>query len=111
MTWHVTTHPCRRIVQESEENYIFHFQRKKGIAAEKRQVKEQQEEAMKYQQLQDEGRGKQMQQVLLNLYHIAASIRAVESNIESTAIDLEQKENEHQQVEDELKVCARLLLH
>ena len=93
--------------QESEENYIFHFQKKKGMAAEKRQVKEQQEEAIKYQQLQDQGRSKQMQQVLLNLYHLDASIKAVEADIEKSSAELEEKEIEHKKVEAELKVCRR----
>eukprot|EP01050_Picozoa_sp_SAG11_P003639 SAG11_NODE_211_length_12281_cov_11.326219_3_plen_863_part_00 len=87
----------------TEESYIFHFQKKKGMAAERRQVKEQQDEANRYQDLKDECEEKQREQVLLNLHHVDKTINKLEADIESTAADLEEKEEEHQAAEKELK--------
>jgi structural maintenance of chromosome 1 len=92
---------------ESEENYLFHFQKKKGMAAEKKQIKEQQEEANKYKQLKETLEQKTVEHFLYELFHVQESVQNLETEIEGHIEELDAKEAERQQVEAKMKEAKK----
>jgi structural maintenance of chromosome 1 len=91
----------------SEENYIFHFQKKKGMAAEKKQIKEQQDEAKQFEELLGAMKAKQMEHCLFTLFHTDKSIVALEEEINTSTDQLQEKEGERATAAAELKAVKK----
>ena len=94
---------------QSEDDYIFHFQKKKGMAAEKKQIKEQQEEANKYRELMEGLQAKTVENFLYELLHVQESIKAIVVENEASMEELEGKEAERKEVEQKMKAAKKEL--
>lgn len=80
----------------AEEQVTTHWQKRKGMAAEKRQYKQQKEEAEKYQRLQAEVAKLKTMQVMFQLFHL-------DNEIEACKHDASDAENELDKRRDSLK--------
>ena len=87
----------------------FHFQKKMGMAAEKKQIKEQQEEANKYRELMEGLQSKTVENFLYELLHVQESIKAIVVENEASMEELEGKEAERKEVEQKMKAAKKEL--
>lgn len=94
---------------QSEEDYILHFQKKKGMAAEKKQIKEQQEEANKYRELMDALQDTTIEAFLYELYHCTQSIHSIREENEASMEELDEKEGARKEVEEKMKAAKKEL--
>ena len=94
---------------QSEEDYIFHFQKKKGMAAEKKQIKEQQEEANKYRELMETLQEKTVENFLYELLHIRESLSSIQEENETSMEELDEKELARTEVEEQMKATKKEL--
>ena len=92
---------------QSEDDYIFHFQKKKGMAAEKKQIKEQQEEANKFRELVDIMREKEVESFLHELFHVQESVKSIQAENEASMEELEEKEAARKGVEEKMKATKK----
>ncbi|KAH8417963.1 hypothetical protein KR222_009416 [Zaprionus bogoriensis] len=94
-----------RLKQEmivAEEETQFTYQKKKGIAAERKEAKHEKMEAERYTRLQDEYNEKQVEYQLFRLYH-------VEKDVQKYNADLEVKQQELKAVEQRKEAADEVL--
>lgn len=87
----------------AEEETQFSYQKKKGIAAERKEAKLEKEEAEKYQRLKEEYVEKQVELELFRLYHNERDIENLENNQKKKQHDLEKLEKKKEKAEEILK--------
>uniref|UniRef100_A0A671XB88 Structural maintenance of chromosomes protein 1A n=1 Tax=Sparus aurata TaxID=8175 RepID=A0A671XB88_SPAAU len=87
----------------SEEDTQFNYHRKKNIAAERKEAKQEKEEAERYQRLKDEVARASVQLQLFKLYHNETEIEKLNKELgqRNKEIDKDRKKMDH--VEEELK--------
>ncbi|XP_062931404.1 structural maintenance of chromosomes protein 1B isoform X2 [Cynocephalus volans] len=78
----------KRKLQKAEEDAQFNFNKKKNLAAERKQAKLEQEEAERYQSLLEELKINKIQVQLFQLYHNEKKIRFLNSELERVNRDL-----------------------
>ncbi|XP_008558703.1 structural maintenance of chromosomes protein 1A [Microplitis demolitor] len=87
----------------AEEETQFSYQKKKGIAAERKEAKLEKEEAEKYQRLKEEYVEKQIELQLFRLYHNEKDIEDLENSQKKRQHDLEKVEKKKEKAEEVLK--------
>ncbi|KAK4292351.1 hypothetical protein Pmani_034870 [Petrolisthes manimaculis] len=88
---------------KAEEDTQFTYQKKKGIAAERKEAKQEKEEAERYQRLKDEYVEKQVEMQLFRLYHNEKDIAEYEKEVRRKHSDLEKVEKKKEKAEEILK--------
>lgn len=88
---------------KAEEDTQFTYQKKKGIAAERKEAKQEKEEAERYQRLKDELGEKQVEMQLFRLYHNEKEIAEFEKEARRKHGDLEKVEKKKEKAEEVLK--------
>lgn len=88
---------------KAEEDTQFTYQKKKGIAAERKEAKQEKEEAERYQRLKDELGEKQMEMQLFRLYHNEKEIAEFKKESRRKQADLEKVEKKKEKAEEVLK--------
>ncbi|UYV72662.1 K02A2.6-like [Cordylochernes scorpioides] len=88
---------------KAEEDTQFTYQKKKGIAAEKKEARLEKEEADKYQRLKEESAAKQVQLQLFKLYHNERDTEALTEDLVQKNKDLEKVCRKREKVEEEVK--------
>lgn len=86
----------------AEEQVTTHWQKRKGMAAEKRQYKQQKEEAEKYQRLQAEVAKLKTLQAMFQLFHLDNEIDACKHDASDADNELTEKQNALKQKHDAL---------
>eukprot|EP00002_Diphylleia_rotans_P023070 TRINITY_DN4533_c0_g1_i4.p1 TRINITY_DN4533_c0_g1~~TRINITY_DN4533_c0_g1_i4.p1 ORF type:complete len:1175 (+),score=260.58 TRINITY_DN4533_c0_g1_i4:389-3913(+) len=94
---------------KAEQETIFHYQKRKGLAAEKKQYKEQTEEAKKYQLLCDQRDLVRLEQILWQFYIIDHSFRKSLSDIDKWNRDLSDKKRSRDIAEQEWRTNKQKL--
>ncbi|XP_034936971.1 structural maintenance of chromosomes protein 1A [Chelonus insularis] len=87
----------------AEEETQFSYQKKKGIAAERKEAKLEKEEAEKYQRLKEEYVEKQIEYQLFRLYHNEKDIENLENSQKKKQHELEKIEKKKEKAEEILK--------
>merc|ERR1711874_817114 len=77
---------------KAEEDTQFTYQKKKGIAAERKEAKQEKEEAERYQRLKDELAEKQIEMQLFRLYHNEKEIDEFDKELKSKQAAMEKVE-------------------
>ncbi|XP_076039544.1 structural maintenance of chromosomes 1 [Oratosquilla oratoria] len=88
---------------KAEEDTQCTYQKKKGIAAERKEAKHEKEEAERYQRLKDELGEKQVEMQLFRLYHNEKEIAEYDKELKRKQADLEKVEKKKEKAEDVLK--------
>ncbi|XP_046405927.1 structural maintenance of chromosomes protein 1A [Ischnura elegans] len=88
---------------KAEEDTQFTYQKKKGIAAERKEAKLEKEEAEKYQRLKDELSEKQIELQLFGLYHNEKDMERFDLELKRKQHDLEKVEKRKEKAEEQLK--------
>ncbi|KAG8231458.1 hypothetical protein J437_LFUL000175 [Ladona fulva] len=88
---------------KAEEDTQFTYQKKKGIAAERKEAKLEKEEAEKYQRLKDELSEKQIELQLFGLYHNEKDMERYDQELKRKQHDLEKVEKRKEKAEEQLK--------
>lgn len=88
---------------KAEEETQFTYQKKKGIAAERKEAKLEKEEAEKYQRLKDDLADKQVELQLFRLYHNQKDIERLEDEYKRKAAEIEKIEKKKEKAEEILK--------
>lgn len=88
---------------KAEEETQFTYQKKKGIAAERKEAKLEKEEAEKYQRLKDDLADKQVELQLFRLYHNQKTIEGLEDEYKRKAAEIEKIEKKKEKAEEALK--------
>ena len=110
---------CRVETEKAEENTLFTFNKKKTINAERKQYKEQKEEAERYHKLQKDLAEMRKKHMLFQLYHIQRDITTNGKETENDTTELAQleakRETSKKQLEEKNKkafqskqVCIKL---
>uniref|UniRef100_A0A8C3KMU8 Structural maintenance of chromosomes 1A n=1 Tax=Calidris pygmaea TaxID=425635 RepID=A0A8C3KMU8_9CHAR len=88
---------------KAEEDTQFNYHRKKNIAAERKEAKQEKEEADRYQRLKDEVVRAQVQLQLFKLYHNEAEIEKLNKELSLKNREIDKDKKRMDRVEDELK--------
>jgi structural maintenance of chromosome 1 len=88
---------------KAEEDTQFTLQKKKGIAAERKEAKLEKEEAEKYQKLRDDLAEQQVILYLFKLYHCEKEMESSTQEISKKQLELEKVEKRKEKVEEVLK--------
>ncbi|KAL7300693.1 hypothetical protein TKK_0006673 [Trichogramma kaykai] len=88
---------------KAEEDTQFSYQKKKGIAAERKEAKLEKEEAEKYQRLKEEYVEKQVEMQLFKLYHNEREIESYEQSLKKKQQEIEKIEKKREKAEEVLK--------
>nr|CAD7567859.1 unnamed protein product [Timema californicum] len=88
---------------KAEEETQFTYQKKKGIAAERKEAKLEKEEAEKYQRLKEDLSDKQVEMQLFRLYHNERDIERLEHDLEKKQHDVKKVEKKREKAEEQLK--------
>lgn len=88
---------------KAEEETQFSYQKKKGIAAERKEAKLEKEEAEKYQRLKEEYVEKQVEMQLFRLYHNEKEIESLEGSLKKKQHEIEKIEKKREKAEEVLK--------
>ncbi|XP_046994754.1 structural maintenance of chromosomes protein 1A isoform X1 [Schistocerca americana] len=88
---------------KAEEETQFTYQKKRGIAAERKEAKLEKEEAEKYQRLKEDLHDKQVELQLFRLYHNEKDIEQLEQELGRKQHDVKKVEKRKQKAEEELK--------
>ncbi|XP_041035529.1 structural maintenance of chromosomes protein 1A [Carcharodon carcharias] len=89
---------------KAEEDTQFNYHRKKNIAAERKEAKQEKEEAERYQRLKDELARAQVQLQLFKLYHNESEIEKLSKDLASRNKEIEKDRKRMDKVEEEMKV-------
>lgn len=93
-----------RLEKDEAEEAVTHFWRKrKGMAAEKRQYREQKEEAERYRRLQEQLADTKTEMALYELYHVDEELRVLKEETAGLMDELEGKERQFVSKESSLK--------
>mmetsp|Transcript_15220 Transcript_15220/g.45620 ORF Transcript_15220/g.45620 Transcript_15220/m.45620 type:complete len:1278 (-) Transcript_15220:184-4017(-) len=93
--------------QTAEENTIFNFEKKKGISAERRQFKEQKEEAERFNDLLSQKNDTQLEYMLFKLYHIEKDLTAHQTSKAEAQVELDDREDRQTRAENQLRDLKR----
>lgn len=88
---------------KAEEDTQFTLQKKKGIAAERKEARLEKEEAEKYQKLREDLAEQQVALYLFKLYHCEQEIKGAKEEISKKQQDLTKVEKRKEKVEEVLK--------
>lgn len=88
---------------KAEEETQFTYQKKRGIAAERKEAKLEKEEAEKYQRLKEDLLDKQVEIQLFRLYHNEKDIEQLEQELERKQHEVKKVEKRKQKAEEDLK--------
>uniref|UniRef100_A0AAR2J8Q9 Structural maintenance of chromosomes protein n=1 Tax=Pygocentrus nattereri TaxID=42514 RepID=A0AAR2J8Q9_PYGNA len=88
---------------KAEEDTQFNYHRKKNIAAERKEAKQEKEEAERYQRLKDEVIRAHVQLQLFKLYHNEAEIEKLNRELSQRNREIEKDRKKMDHIEDELK--------
>ena len=88
---------------KAEEDTQFTLQKKKGIAAERKEARMEKEEAEKYQKLREDLAEQQIVLYLFKLYHCEQDIKNTRVDIAKKHLELEKIERRKEKAEDILK--------
>eukprot|EP00004_Rigifila_ramosa_P016281 TRINITY_DN3847_c0_g1_i1.p1 TRINITY_DN3847_c0_g1~~TRINITY_DN3847_c0_g1_i1.p1 ORF type:complete len:1241 (+),score=315.68 TRINITY_DN3847_c0_g1_i1:25-3723(+) len=91
--------------ERAEENTIFHFQKRKGAAAEKKQLRLQTDEAERFKSLQEARDALQLEQVLWELFNFSRDLAKHKKEIEADR--KESKELEQRRATAERKISEK----
>ncbi|OWR52835.1 structural maintenance of chromosomes protein 1A [Danaus plexippus] len=94
---------CRAEVNRADEEAQFSYQKKKGVAAERKEAKFEKEEAEKYTRLKEELQQQKIELQLFHLYHNEKDIQAAEEELQHKQSELAKVEKKRQKAEDALK--------
>ncbi|XP_075978364.1 structural maintenance of chromosomes 1 [Anticarsia gemmatalis] len=94
---------CRAEVNRADEEAQFSYQKKKGVAAERKEAKFEKEEAEKYTRLKEELQEKKVELQLFHLYHNEKEIQSMEEELQHKQSELAKVEKKRQKAEDALK--------
>ncbi|XP_047532949.1 structural maintenance of chromosomes protein 1A isoform X2 [Vanessa atalanta] len=94
---------CRAEVNRADEEAQFSYQKKKGVAAERKEAKFEKEEAEKYTRLKEELQQQKVELQLFHLYHNEKDIQAAEEELQHKQTELTKVEKKRQKAEDALK--------
>ncbi|XP_067880258.1 structural maintenance of chromosomes protein 1A isoform X2 [Heterodontus francisci] len=89
---------------KAEEDTQFNYHRKKNIAAERKEAKQEKEEAERYQRLKDELVRAQVQLQLFKLYHNESEIERLSKDLASRNKEIDKDKKRMDKVEEEMKV-------
>eukprot|EP01113_Clastostelium_recurvatum_P033704 TRINITY_DN4486_c0_g1_i1.p1 TRINITY_DN4486_c0_g1~~TRINITY_DN4486_c0_g1_i1.p1 ORF type:complete len:1283 (-),score=481.18 TRINITY_DN4486_c0_g1_i1:40-3828(-) len=98
---------ARQEKEEAEENAMFAFQKKKGISAERKQYKEQKEEAERFTSLQDEQTSLRRDHIVLQLHHIEKNIRQLHAEIDKAVVQSRETTEKKGRVDEQLKTIRK----
>jgi structural maintenance of chromosome 1 len=102
---------CRVEMEKAEEDTLFTFNKKKTINAERKQYKEQKEEAERFHKLEGELAEMKKKHMLFQLYHIQRDITTHRKETENDTTELAQleskKENSKKQLEEKSKKALK----
>ncbi|XP_022237917.1 structural maintenance of chromosomes protein 1A-like isoform X2 [Limulus polyphemus] len=93
----------RTEMMKAEEDTQFTYQKKKGIAAEKKEARLEKEEAEKYQRLKEELLQKKVQWQLFKLYHNERDIEQLAEDLAQKNKELERVSRKRERIEEEIK--------
>lgn len=93
--------------ESAEQNALFCFQKKKGVVAERKQYKEQQEEAERYRQLRAKLCEAKMQHRLFQLNHIEADLRERAGEVSEHQRQLEDMRARRKEAADAAEAAKR----
>ncbi|XP_072553186.1 structural maintenance of chromosomes protein 1A isoform X2 [Salminus brasiliensis] len=88
---------------KAEEDTQFNYHRKKNIAAERKEAKQEKEEAERYQRLKDEVVRAHVQLQLFKLYHNEAEIEKLNRELSQRNREIEKDRKKMDHIEEELK--------
>ncbi|XP_010224983.1 PREDICTED: structural maintenance of chromosomes protein 1A-like [Tinamus guttatus] len=88
---------------KAEEDTQFNYHRKKNIAAERKEAKQEKEEADRYQRLKDEVVRAQVQLQLFKLFHNEAEIGRLHKELALKNREIDKDKRRMDRVEDELR--------
>ncbi|KAI8437197.1 hypothetical protein MSG28_010522 [Choristoneura fumiferana] len=94
---------CRAEVNRADEEAQFSYQKKKGVAAERKEAKFEKEEAEKYTRLKEELQEQKVELQLFHLYHNEKEIQNLEETLQHKQTELTKIEKKRQKAEDGLK--------
>ncbi|CAB3227359.1 unnamed protein product [Arctia plantaginis] len=94
---------CRAEVNRADEEAQFSYQKKKGVAAERKEAKFEKEEAEKYTRLKEELQEQKVELQLFHLYHNEKEIQSMEEELQHKQSELAKVEKKRQKAEDALK--------
>ncbi|XP_038220762.1 structural maintenance of chromosomes protein 1A [Zerene cesonia] len=94
---------CRAEVNRADEEAQFSYQKKKGVAAERKEAKFEKEEAEKYTRLKEELQQQKIELQLFHLYHNEKEIQSCEEDLQYKQTELAKIEKKRQKAEDALK--------
>ncbi|CAK1580677.1 unnamed protein product [Parnassius mnemosyne] len=94
---------CRAEVNRADEEAQFSYQKKKGVAAERKEAKFEKEEAEKYTRLKQELQEQKVELQLFHLYHNEREIQSAEEDLQQKQNELAKIEKKRQKAEDALK--------
>ncbi|XP_054718962.1 structural maintenance of chromosomes protein 1A-like [Uloborus diversus] len=90
-------------MMKAEEDTQFTYQKKKGIAAEKKEARLEKEEAEKYQRLKEDLASKQVLYYLFKLYHNEEDIKNLGDELSDKNKELEKASRKREKIEEEIK--------
>lgn len=93
----------RKEMIKAEEDTQFSYQKKKGIAAEKKEARLEKEEADKYQRLKEELAQKQVRYQTFLLYHVQQAVERTAEELNSRRAELDRHCNKRSRIEDEVR--------
>ncbi|KAJ8722343.1 hypothetical protein PYW08_004745 [Mythimna loreyi] len=94
---------CRAEVNRADEEAQFSYQKKKGVAAERKEAKFEKEEAEKYTRLKEELQEQKIELQLYHLYHNEKEIQSMEEDLQHKQSELTKIEKKRQKLEETLK--------
>ncbi|XP_037294427.1 structural maintenance of chromosomes protein 1A [Manduca sexta] len=94
---------CRAEVNRADEEAQFSYQKKKGVAAERKEAKFEKEEAEKYTRLKQELQEQKVELQLFHLYHNEKDIQSLEEDLQHKQQELSKVEKKRQKAEEALK--------
>ncbi|KAL0838498.1 hypothetical protein ABMA28_016621 [Loxostege sticticalis] len=94
---------CRAEVNRADEEAQFSYQKKKGVAAERKEAKFEKEEAEKYTRLKEELQEQKVELQLFHLYHNEKEIQNYEEELQHKQSELTKVERKRTKAEEALK--------
>lgn len=94
---------CRDEVNRADEEAQFSYQKKKGVAAERKEAKFEKEEADKYTRLRNELQNAKVELQLFHLYHNEREIENCQEDLQHKQQDLSKVEKRRNKLEEALK--------
>ncbi|XP_041111222.1 structural maintenance of chromosomes protein 1B isoform X2 [Polyodon spathula] len=97
----------KKELQKAEEDAQFHYNKKKNVAAEQKHVKQEKEEAQKYQTLVEDLNDKKVQLHLCHLYYNEKSIDSLKDSLQEKKGDIAIKKSSLEQSESKVRALKK----